>query len=343
MSGFGGRAFRAAAQLVPHDAVLPFARPAAAFFHGLESGSGDCALHNNHHERSAFLAMVRTLKARFDVLPLEALDDVLKAPDKQPRAVFLMADEGYATTLEAADILEDFALPWTLFVATGHIGAQHPNPMFRARAFLRYAPTGAYNLPHLGEVDFVEHARGEEEQRVIAALKQLHAEQAHDVLDAMDTILAEAGLGDLATLFPSDSFLSWDDVRNLAARGVTIGAHGHWHWPMNASQDPAYLIEQAILPKQLIEAQIGQPCIAFAYPFGETGDVSREAWQAVRDAGYSCGFTALSGSLDASTNRFLLPRHGIGLHDTNIATTLALLRAGNRRLQRFQRGLREVD
>jgi hypothetical protein len=108
---------------------------------------------------------------------------------------------------------------------------------------------------------------------------------------------------------------------------------------MNGRQDHDYLVEQATLPKRLIEEQVGA-CTAFAYPFGNVEDVSRPAWQAVRDAGYSCAFTTLSGSLDASTNRFLLPRHGLGKQEPNIASTISMLRTGNRRLQRWQNGLR---
>lgn len=339
MSGLAGRAFREAARLMPQAAVLPFGRPAAVFFHGVESRIDDPGLQNNHHARDTFVTIARSLKERFDVLPLASLDDVLRQPDKHSRALFLMADDGYANAQATADILEEIGMPWTLFVSTQHIATGERSPMFRARAFLRYARIGEYVLPHIGRIDFLSRSRDGEEERVIALLKMLPAEQARETLSAMDTILADAGLGDLAALFPSDAFLSWDDVKSLAARGVAIGAHAHWHWPMNAHQSQDYLVEQAVMPKRLIEAEIGA-CTAFAYPFGNVEDVSRPAWQAVRDAGYSCAFTTLSGSLDASTSRFLLPRHGIGLHESSIASTVAMLRAGNRRLQRWQQNLR---
>lgn len=338
MTGFAN-AFREAGRLVPQAAILPFTRPSAVFFHGVETRFEDPGLQNNHHQRERFIAIARVLKARFDVLPLAALDDVLKAPDKHTRAVFLMSDDGYANTLDAAGILEEIGLPWTLFVSTQHIGAQERNPMFRARAFLRYARTGDYVLPHVGRVDFLSRMRADEEARIVTLLKNLCADRARETLAAMDAVLADMGLGDLASLFPSDAFLSWAQVKLLAQRGVTIGAHAHWHWPMNGRQTQDYLIEQAATPKRLIEAEIGA-CTAFAYPFGNVDDVSRPAWQAVREAGYDCAFTTLSASLDASTNRYLLPRHGIGLQETSIASTVALLRAGNRRLQRWQNGLR---
>lgn len=339
MSNLAGRAFAQTARLVPQAAVLPFARPAAVFFHGVERQLDDPVLQNNHHERDAFAAMMGELRARFDVLPLAALDDVLRDPQRHPRALFLMSDDGYANLLDAADILEELQMPWTVFVSTRHIGSTERNPMFRARAFLRYAPIGDHVLPHLGRVDFVAQERRAEEARVIALLKTLPAERAREALDAMDAVLAEAGLAELSALFPSDAFLSWADVKALARRGVGIGAHAHWHWPMNARQAHDHLLEQAMLPKRLIEAEVGA-CTAFAYPFGNVDDVCRGAWHAVRDAGYTSAFTTLSGTLDASTNRFLLPRHALGARRRGLSSEIALLRAGNRRLRRRQYELR---
>jgi peptidoglycan/xylan/chitin deacetylase (PgdA/CDA1 family) len=339
MTSLAGRAFAQTARLVPQAAVLPFAKPAAVFFHGVERQIDDSVLQNNHHPRDGFVAMMRELRARFDVLPLSALDDVLKAPEKHGRALFLMSDDGYANLLDAADILGELQLPWTLFVSTRHIGSAERNPMFRARAFLRYAPMGEYVLPHVGRVDFIVRERDAEEARIVALLKTLAADRAREALEAMDAALADAGLDELGALFPSDAFLSWAEVKALAKRGVAIGAHAHWHWPMNARQPHAHLLEQALLPKRLIEAEVGA-CTAFAYPFGNVEDVSRDAWHAVRDAGYDCAFTTLSGTLDASTNRFLLPRHALGLRQSGIASEIAMLRAGNRRLQRWQDGLR---
>jgi len=339
MTGLGARAFRQAQRLVPGAVVLPFSRPAAVFFHGVEAKLDDPGLQHNHHQRDAFIAIAKTIATRFDVLPLAALDDVLKNPSKHSRALFLMADDGYTNMLDAADILEELRLPWTLFVSTAHIGSSERNPMFRARAFLRYAQTGQYRLPHLGHIDFVSRARDAEEDRIIALLKTFPAEQARETLAAMDAVLAGAGLADLNTLFPSDAFLNWDQLKALAARGVTIGAHAHWHWPMNGRQSHDHLVEQAALSKRLIETEIG-PCTAFAYPFGNVDDITRLAWHAVRDAGYHTAFTTLSGTLDASTNRYLLPRYGIGRNETNIATAIATLRAANARLQRWQEALR---
>jgi peptidoglycan/xylan/chitin deacetylase (PgdA/CDA1 family) len=154
----------------------------------------------------------------------------------------------------------------------------------------------------------------------------------------MRKALMDARLGDLFEDFASEDFLTWTQVSELAARGVEIGAHAHWHWPMNGGQSAEHLHEQALRPKQLITEKLGA-CRYFAYPFGNTGDVSREAHRAVRDAGYEAAFTTLSGTLDGTQDRWLLPRYGISLHEANIASVVPTLRAGNPRLRNWQREL----
>ena len=96
--------------------------------------------------------------------------------------------------------------------------------------------------------------------------------------------------------------------------------------------------DEAKTSRRRIEAEIGH-CRFFAYPYGNVGDVSAEAWKGVRDAGFSHAFTTLSGTLDASENPWLMPRLGLGARDLHIASLVSLLSAGNPRLRRWQNSL----
>jgi peptidoglycan/xylan/chitin deacetylase (PgdA/CDA1 family) len=338
MSRFGQIA-RALGRFIPPGAVRPLGRPAAVFFHGVEHTTLDARLQTNHHEAAAFCEIARDLKVNFDVLPLGALDDVLKQPDRHPRAVFLMSDDGYANTLSvAADILEDAGLPWTLFVSTHHIDTTDRNPIFLARLFAYLAPAGIYEIPYLPQNLTLGDGRDAPADQVAWTLRGLDMARAQEAVDAMLAQLDPKLLATALAKFASEKFLDWDGVRALARRGVAIGAHAHRHWPMNGHQSPAMLREQAQTPKRRIEAEIG-PCRAFAYPFGNKGDVSPLAWRAVRDAGYDAAFTTLSGSLDAQANRFLLPRYGIGPRASHLTTLISLLRTGNPRVRRWQKEL----
>ncbi len=337
-----GRLFRELGKHIPAGLARFAGRPAAVFFHGVEPTTDDARLQTNHHETEVFRGIARALKAHFDVLPLTALGDVLKQPEKHQRALFLMSDDGYANTLTvAADILEELSLPWTLFVSTHHIDSREHNPVFLARLFAFFAAAGAYRLPHLKDAVVLADNNSFRElaaDRVVASLKQLNGPDARQVIAAMLKILTPERAAELLTRFRSEEFLTWDQVRALDRRGVAIGAHAHWHWPMNAAQSETYIRQQAALPKLRIEAEVG-PCRAFAYPFGNIEDVSREAWQAVRDEGYDHAFTTLSGSLDARMNPYLLPRYGLAPREARPASLIPLLRAGNARLLEWQKSL----
>ncbi|HTP76219.1 MAG TPA: polysaccharide deacetylase family protein [Rhizomicrobium sp.] len=334
-----GQIARGLGRFVPADFVRPLGRPAAVFFHGVERETLDARVQENHHELDAFRAIAETLKAEFDVLPLSMIDDALKAPERHKRTVFLMSDDGYANTCEiAADVLAGLSLPWTLFVSTHHIETGARNPIFLILLFVHYAPAGTYRVPHLTQPVVLASDREALAEPLVWKVRGLDMTRAQEAVDAMVSAFDPAILSSLLAKFSSERFLNWDQVRALAARGVEIGAHAHRHWPMHENQTGDMLREQAARPRELIAREVG-PCRYFSYPFGNKGDVSREAWQAVRNAGYDCAFSTLSGCLDRTQNRFLLPRFAIGKRERNLAALIPMLRSGNPRLLRWQREL----
>lgn len=321
---------------IPPVLARAFGRPAALFFHGVEPEIFDPELQSNHHALDDFVRIVEALKRHFDVAPIGELPEMLKRPERHGRTVFLMADDGYTNNLTiAADLLADAGLPWTLFVSTEHIDTGEWNPMFVARAFLKFAPAGSYRIAGLpGELKLTVD-RDVAATRCLATLKRMPAAIAREAAGAMYQTLRHTGVAERLEHFASDKFLNWDGVRALAARGVTIGAHAHFHWPLHVGETAEYVKLQAKLPKQRIEAEVG-PCRYFAYPFGNGRDVSGAAWRAVRDAGYQYAFTTISGALNAGHNPWLLPRYGLAPRESNLAGVVPLLRLGNGRLSRWQ-------
>ena len=330
---------RELAKWLPRGALRPFGRPVALFFHGVTPRIDDPRIQLNQHDAESFRAIARALKDNFQVLPLGALDDALAHPERHERTVFLMSDDGYANTLTvAADILEELELPWTLFASTHHIDTGAYNPMTLARIYFFHAPPGRYEIPNFATP--IELA--DDLQRLIlcgstlAALKAMDAERADRSVAAMMAVFPDPARAALLARFASESFLTWDGIAALSKRGVEIGAHAHEHWAMNTAQSENYLITQARVPREKIVAAVGS-CRYFAFPFGNVDDIAPKAWQAVRDAGYDSAFTTLSGSLDASRSRWLLPRYGLGPRDAHLGALLPLLRAGNARLARWQK------
>lgn len=333
-----GDAARALARLAPSALVRPFGRPVVLFFHGAETSLLDPRIQSHHHDRETLYVIAKSLKADFDVAPLSAVDDVLEAPERHRRTVFLTCDDGYANALSnVAEALSALSLPWTLFVCTHHVDTGERNPVFLARLFFYFAPDGMYVIPNFPLPIVLGQDRDATALRGLAALKALPRAEANDALSAMMRHVATDAEA-LIARFASERFLTWPEVQSLKRGGVEIGAHAHVHWAMHGGQSDAELREQANRPRALLESRIG-PCQFFAYPFGNVPDLSNAAWKAVCDAGYTHAFTTLSGALGRGMNPYLLPRYEIAARETRLSSLIPLLRAGNLRLRLRQAAL----
>ncbi|MEQ9643665.1 MAG: polysaccharide deacetylase family protein [Alphaproteobacteria bacterium] len=104
-----------------------------------------------------------------------------------------------------------------------------------------------------------------------------------------------------------DGYMSWEQVRTLAAAGVTIGHHtvSHAHLPTLA--DAALPAELADATRRF-RAELGVEPTLFAYPYGEYG--LREQ-KLVREAGFAAAFGQHSGAMHADEDLFGLPRFAL--------------------------------
>ena len=100
------------------------------------------------------------------------------------------------------------------------------------------------------------------------------------------------------------NYMSWDQLRELARAGVTIGSQtaSHLHMPLNSAEknladlktsNARFKSELGIVPKMI------------AYPYGEYSLAVNEV---VRAAGFKTGFGQHSGAIYKNSNFFYLPR-----------------------------------
>lgn len=99
-------------------------------------------------------------------------------------------------------------------------------------------------------------------------------------------------------------YLSWDQIRQMKAEGVTIGAHSHRH-PSLPALGPDKAREDLETSMALFEKELGEKPSLFAYPFGE--------WDApmlklVKQIGYSVAFGQHSGVAHSQHDMYWLPR-----------------------------------
>lgn len=118
--------------------------------------------------------------------------------------------------------------------------------------------------------------------------------------------------------------LTWDGVRELAARGWEIGSHSHSHARLTLLPDDR-LARELTESRRLLTAELERPCRTIAYPYGATD--ARVA-AAAADAGYLAGAT-LARSLEAR-GPTRQPRVGIYQHDGRFKFRLKVARPSRR-------------
>lgn len=106
-------------------------------------------------------------------------------------------------------------------------------------------------------------------------------------------------------------WMSWDNVRALAAQGFEIGAHTDTHIDMGSAQQERVRAELKT-SRDRIFRELGISPSLFAYPFGDRCHISEPARQLVRDAGFSCCVSSYGGVNSLAANPFHLRRIPIG-------------------------------
>jgi peptidoglycan/xylan/chitin deacetylase (PgdA/CDA1 family) len=250
-----------------------------------------------------FDALLRHVKSRFNVLRLCDAVRLLKEGALPSRALAVTFDDGYEDNLSvAAPLLQKYALPATVFVASGYLGASCMWNDLVIEAFRRSKQSeldltrlalGTHSLASLDQ-------RRAGIERVLAGIKHLQIgprdELAHAIL-----MVAEVPS-------PTGLMLSRESIRSLPTWGVDVGAHTVNHPILNKiSFDDAW--REITENKRDLEHELGRPINLFAYPNGRpTLDYSNEHVRMVRDAGFVGAVTTSWGAATRSSDVFQLPR-----------------------------------
>lgn len=101
--------------------------------------------------------------------------------------------------------------------------------------------------------------------------------------------------------------LTWDQIREMRAAGVEIGAHSGSHLHMADATADVNRAEMAHSLKRF-EEELGEKPALFAYPFGEAGTAEHEV---VAEFGFDTAFGQHSGIVHASASPMYLPRFAL--------------------------------
>ncbi|MBF0531679.1 MAG: polysaccharide deacetylase family protein [Candidatus Omnitrophica bacterium] len=119
----------------------------------------------------------------------------------------------------------------------------------------------------------------------------------------------------VARISKAGGLLSWEQMRAMRAQGVAFGGHTHRHLNL-ARLSPAEIQQELRISTRILDEQLAQKTVLFAYPFGAETDIPAAAPAWLSAAGYQAAFSLSSGLMRPGDRPFLLRRIGIGGGDT---------------------------
>ncbi|HVB34926.1 MAG TPA: polysaccharide deacetylase family protein [Patescibacteria group bacterium] len=256
---------------------------------------------------SLFVALIEFLGRRVQFISLETLLKSDPADRKQTKPWCLVTfDDAWSDTYRrATPVLERLKIPAVVFVPTAAVGSPTGFWVEQLVGAWRSAPAPQRMLAAEGRSI---HARsgGEDFEETIEILKHMSTEKRDAVLTGM---LAQTGDAAKESV---DAMMTWEQVIEIAGRGIEIGSHTDTH-PLLTFENDQTLARELRRSRELLEDRLRAPVRAFAYP---NGDWDRRVRESVIRAGYSCAFTTEAGCFENGRDRFGIPR--FLLHDGNV-------------------------
>jgi peptidoglycan/xylan/chitin deacetylase (PgdA/CDA1 family) len=286
------------------------------------------ALDGNLVRADSLRRQLQLLTKRYHVITPEDFfqwsEEKLSLP---PRSILLTCDDALRNTLtEMVPILQEFGLS-CLFFATGASADETPSMLWYEELYLMLLdadePIGL-SLPE-ASISIGPIAPNEKHScwwNLVERLSQFDKELRRGLLDQIREQLRLAQ--SWREQFFQDStlaarFLTLDraGLRQLAAAGMTIGAHSLSH-PILARASEELAWQEVSESRKVLEKALGQTVWAFGYPFGNAATVTGRDLRLAEQAGFRCAFMNVGGgfgakmggakSNGAKINRFALPR-----------------------------------
>ena len=232
-----------------------------------------------------------------------------KRGEWQPRRppVLITFDDGFRNNATlAAPILSRKGFPALFCIASGYIGGDRvlwPDEVFaRVIAWTGTSLEGPDGAVH--PVPELRPAREALALSIVEACKICDDERRREFVAylARETPRADAMIDSAV-----QEFMSWDEVRGLAAAGFDIGGHTMTH-PILSQLSSRDLQRELCESRALIETQTRLQCKALAYPNGRSRDIAENVLAATAEAGYDLAFTVSNQWCARTRDPFQLDR-----------------------------------
>lgn len=225
------------------------------------------------------------------------IDELLRALDGGPlprNPVMVTFDDGYRSCHDVAlPILRAVGVRATFFVSTSFIEERRLYWWERISLVLARSTRDHATLTYPRWLA-LDRADPRTRSRLTDLVKDSPGLDLERFLDELGAAFGVPWSRELEAQCADDLIMTWDQVRALVRAGMDVESHGRHHRVLQTLEGAA--LDDELRGSRLdLEARLGRPCRAIAYPVGR--QVARDARvrEALTAAGYRIGLSNVSG------------------------------------------------
>lgn len=213
-------------------------------------------------------------------------------------------DDGYAS-VEKIHYLPIKA-PMTVYLSTGFIGAE--------RNFWATYIEELLLTPDIFHIDLNDFALGSydlkcmRQRRLAITALNKRIKERHP--SAIEELMQYLEMEFCAYTKTESNFLTWQQVKQLAAAGITIGSHTHNH-AITSRINRQEFTNELRQSNELIEQHVGIKAVHFAYPNGQKSDIAEFCQQVLAEEGFVSAVTTVEGANSTTCDPYLLKRFNL--------------------------------
>jgi peptidoglycan/xylan/chitin deacetylase (PgdA/CDA1 family) len=226
------------------------------------------------------------------------IDELVRALEGAPlpkNPVMVTFDDGYRSCHDVAlPILRAVGMRATFFVPTTYINDRKLYWWERIAYVLSQARTATATLTYPRPIEIVRADPGAHRQ-LTDIIKFTPGLDIDRFLDELNTEFGVEWDREIEATHADGIVMTWDHLRALTRAGMDVESHTRGHRVLQTLDDNA-LRDELLGSRQDLEAQLGRPVRAIAYPVGRKIARKERIRNAVAAAGYRVGLSNSSGA-----------------------------------------------